>query len=211
MVTKSPRERVRPRRSLVRRPLQARRRHRPTRVMAARMGAGRGPERPPALQSLSMAAGAAETAWIGRGRAGLLRRSRGGRRVHPRHGVYEAARDRPTVSLGLPMDAVRKSVPSKGREAMQIEVLAIAVALATPIAGLAQQPEGVILQPAERVAVGMELQSDASGSRRSRGRTWAELDMIAAGGAAANRSGGGRAVAARPEGPGPPPSTGRLQ
>ena len=49
--------------------------------MAARTGAGRGPERPPALQSLSMADGAVETAWIGRGRAGLLRRSRGGRRV----------------------------------------------------------------------------------------------------------------------------------
>ena len=38
---------------------------------------------PPALQSLSMADGASETAWIGRGRAGLLRRSRGGRRVCP--------------------------------------------------------------------------------------------------------------------------------
>ena len=63
--------------------------------------------------------------------------------------------------------------------------LAIAVALATPIAGLAQQPEGVILQSAERAAVGMELQSDASGSRRSRGRTWAGLVMIAAGGALA--------------------------
>ena len=63
--------------------------------------------------------------------------------------------------------------------------LAIAVALATPIAGLAQHPEGVILQSAERAAVGMELQSDGSGSRRSRGRTWAGLVMIAAGGALA--------------------------
>ena len=57
--------------------------------MAARTGAGRGPERPPALQSLSMADGAAETAWIGRGRAGLLRRSRGGRRGS--HGALPAA------------------------------------------------------------------------------------------------------------------------
>ena len=63
--------------------------------------------------------------------------------------------------------------------------LALALALATPIAGLAQQPEGVILQSAERAAVGMELQSDASGSRRSRGRTWAGLVMIVAGGALA--------------------------
>ena len=38
---------------------------------------------------------------------------------------------------------------------MRIAELAIAVALATPIAGLAQQPEGVILQSAERAAVGM--------------------------------------------------------
>ena len=59
---------------------------------------------------------------------------------------------------------------------------AIVVALATPIAGLAQQPEGAILESAERAAVGMELQSDASGSRRSRGRTRAGLVMIAAGG-----------------------------
>jgi len=59
--------------------------------------------------------------------------------------------------------------------------LALAVALATPIPGSAQQPEGVILQSAERAAVGMALQSDASGRRRSRGRTWAGLVMIAAG------------------------------
>ena len=47
---------------------------------------------------------------------------------------------------------------------------------------MAQQPEGAILESAERAAVGMELQSDASGSRRSRGRTRAGLVMIAAGG-----------------------------
>ena len=59
--------------------------------------------------------------------------------------------------------------------------LAIAAALATPIAGLAQQqPE--ILQSAERAALGMELPpSDASDNRRSMRRTWAGIKMIAAG------------------------------
>ncbi len=59
--------------------------------------------------------------------------------------------------------------------------LAIAATLATPIAGSAQPPEGVVLQSAERAAVGMELQSNAAGRRRSRGRTWAGLVMIASG------------------------------
>ena len=59
--------------------------------------------------------------------------------------------------------------------------LALAVALATPIPGSAQQPEGDILQSAERAAVGIALQSDPSGRRRSRGRTWSGMVMIAAG------------------------------
>lgn len=59
--------------------------------------------------------------------------------------------------------------------------LAIPVALATPVAGLAQQPDGVILQSAERAAVGMELQTGATRSWRSRSRTWAGLIMIAGG------------------------------
>ncbi len=63
--------------------------------------------------------------------------------------------------------------------------LAIAVALATPIAGFAQQPAKDILGSAERAAVGIARQSDASGSRRSRGRTRAGLVMIAVGGALA--------------------------
>ncbi len=59
--------------------------------------------------------------------------------------------------------------------------LALAVTLATPIPGLAQQPQGAILQSAERAAVGMELQSGATRSWRSRSRTWAGMIMIAGG------------------------------
>ena len=59
--------------------------------------------------------------------------------------------------------------------------LAIPVALATPVAGLAQPPQGVILQSAEHAAVGMELQSGATRSWRSRRRTWAGMIMIAGG------------------------------
>ena len=82
----------------------------------------------------------------------------------------------------------------------------IAVVLTTPAAGLAQQPDGAILQAAtlstvtpddstgralqpgrailqsaERAAVGMELQSDAPARRRSEGRTWAGVGMVAVG------------------------------
>ena len=60
--------------------------------------------------------------------------------------------------------------------------IALSVALATPIAGLAQPREGSIIESAGRAAAGMALQSDASGRRRSRGRTWAGFIMIAAGG-----------------------------
>ena len=62
-------------------------------------------------------------------------------------------------------------------------LLVIAVVLATPLAGLAQQqPE--ILQSAERAALRMELQqlSDTSARRRSIGRTAAGVSMIAVGG-----------------------------
>ena len=59
--------------------------------------------------------------------------------------------------------------------------LVIAAVLAAPITGLAQQPQGVILQSAERAAVGVELQSGATRSRRSRSRTWAGMITIAAG------------------------------
>ena len=59
--------------------------------------------------------------------------------------------------------------------------LAIAVVLATPVAGLAQPTEEVILPSAERAAYGMALQSGAPGNRRSRGRTWSGMVMIAAG------------------------------
>ena len=62
-----------------------------------------------------------------------------------------------------------------------ILALAIAVALATPVAGFAQPTEEVILRSAERAAAGMELQSGAPGNRRSRGRTWSGMVMIAAG------------------------------
>ena len=63
----------------------------------------------------------------------------------------------------------------------KILVPAIAAALATPVAGLAQPPQGVILQSAERTAVGMELQPGATRSSRSRSRTWAGMIMIAGG------------------------------
>ena len=63
----------------------------------------------------------------------------------------------------------------------RILALAIAVALAAPVAGLAQPTEDVILRSAERAAVGMELQSGAPGNRRSRSRTWSGMVMIAAG------------------------------
>ena len=63
----------------------------------------------------------------------------------------------------------------------KILVPAIAAALATPVAGLAQPPQGVIIQSAERAAVGMELQSGATRSWRSRSRTWAGMIMIAGG------------------------------
>ncbi|MCY4507561.1 MAG: hypothetical protein OXG35_11465 [Acidobacteria bacterium] len=63
----------------------------------------------------------------------------------------------------------------------KILVPAIAAALATPVAGLAQPPQGVIIQSAERVAVGVELQSGATRSWRSRSRTWAGMIMIAGG------------------------------
>ena len=59
--------------------------------------------------------------------------------------------------------------------------LAIAGPLAAPVAGLAQPTEEVILRSAERVAGGMELQSTAAGNRRSRGRTWSGMVLIAAG------------------------------
>ncbi len=59
--------------------------------------------------------------------------------------------------------------------------LAIVVTFATPVVGVAQQPDGVILQSAGRAAVGIELQSDASGNRRSMSRTWAGVGMIASG------------------------------
>ena len=60
-------------------------------------------------------------------------------------------------------------------------VLVIAVVLATPTAGLAQQqPE--ILELARRAARGMELQPPgASVKRRSIGRTWAGVGMVAVG------------------------------
>lgn len=60
-------------------------------------------------------------------------------------------------------------------------VPAIAAVLAMPVAGLAQPPQGAILQSAERAAVGMELQSGATRSWRSRSRTWAGMIMIAGG------------------------------
>ena len=55
-----------------------------------------------------------------------------------------------------------------------------------PVVSLAQLLEGAILQSAERAAAGLELQSEASGNRRSRGRTWAGLVMIATGAALAS-------------------------
>ncbi len=57
----------------------------------------------------------------------------------------------------------------------------VAVVLATPVAGSAQPPHGAILPSAERAAVGMELQSGATRSWRSRSRTWAGMIMIAGG------------------------------
>ena len=59
--------------------------------------------------------------------------------------------------------------------------LAVAVALAAPVAGLAQPTEEVILRSAERATVGMELQAGAPGNRRSRRRTWTGMVMIASG------------------------------
>ena len=59
--------------------------------------------------------------------------------------------------------------------------LAIVVVLATPVMGLSQQPEGVLLQSAERAALGMALQLDAPGSVRSRRRISAGVSMIAVG------------------------------
>ena len=63
----------------------------------------------------------------------------------------------------------------------RILALAVVVVLATPVAGLAQPTEEVILRSAERAAVGMALQSGAPGNRRSRSRTWSGMVMIAAG------------------------------
>jgi hypothetical protein len=57
---------------------------------------------------------------------------------------------------------------------------AIAAVLATPVAGSAQ-PQGTILQSAERAAAGMGLQTGATRSWRSRSRTWAGMIMIAGG------------------------------
>lgn len=59
--------------------------------------------------------------------------------------------------------------------------LAVLVVLATPVAGLSQQPEGVILQSAERAALGMALQSDAPGRVRSMRRIRTGVSMIAIG------------------------------
>ena len=59
--------------------------------------------------------------------------------------------------------------------------LVLTVVIAMPVVSLAQPSEGAILQSAERAAAGLELQSEASGNRRSRGRTWAGLVMIATG------------------------------
>ena len=59
--------------------------------------------------------------------------------------------------------------------------LAMGIVLATPVSGLSQQPETMILQSAERAALGMELQSDDSGRARSRRRVSAGVSMIAVG------------------------------
>ena len=60
-------------------------------------------------------------------------------------------------------------------------VLLIAVVLATPIVGLAQQADEGIFRSVERKALGMALRSEDSGRRRSRGRTRAGVTMIAVG------------------------------
>jgi hypothetical protein len=64
--------------------------------------------------------------------------------------------------------------------------LVLTVVIAMPVVSLAQLLEGAILQSAERAAAGLALQSEASGNRRSRGRTWAGLVMIATGAALAS-------------------------
>lgn len=60
-------------------------------------------------------------------------------------------------------------------------VLLIAVVLATPLVGLAQQADDGIFRSVERKVLGMALRSEDSGSRRSGGRTWAGVTMITAG------------------------------
>ena len=64
--------------------------------------------------------------------------------------------------------------------------LVLTVVIAMPVVSFAPPSEGTILQSAERAAAGLALQSEASGSRRSRGRTWAGLVMIATGAALAS-------------------------
>lgn len=58
---------------------------------------------------------------------------------------------------------------------------AIAGGLVTPVTSSAQTPDEGILQAAERATVGMELQADASGRRRSTIRTGVGIGMVAAG------------------------------
>lgn len=60
--------------------------------------------------------------------------------------------------------------------------IVVAIVLAIPVVGFSQQPMGVIHQAVERSALGMGLQSDAARNRRSMGRTWAGVSMIAVGG-----------------------------
>lgn len=60
-------------------------------------------------------------------------------------------------------------------------VLMTAVVLATPIVSLAQQADEGIFRSVERKALAMELRSEGAGSRRSGGRTWTGVAMIAAG------------------------------
>lgn len=59
--------------------------------------------------------------------------------------------------------------------------LVIAGSLLTPVTSFAQTPDEGILQAAERATVGMELQADASGRRRSPIRTGVGIGMVAAG------------------------------
>ena len=59
--------------------------------------------------------------------------------------------------------------------------LVLAGAIVTPITSFAQTPDEGILQAAERATVGMELQADTSGRRRSTIRTGIGIGMVAAG------------------------------